>query len=144
MREIKFRGKRVDNGEWVYGDLIHRYSNWIYIAPIPSTIEITPIEIDPETVGQYTGLKDKNGKEIYEGDIVEIKVVSVRKEDKWDGETGEYLGWEYVEVPFKDIKIVEWLGDGFNLFYGNWIEDEFEVIGNIFDNPELLKGEKLK
>jgi uncharacterized phage protein (TIGR01671 family) len=144
MREIKFRGKRVNNGEWVYGDLIHRYSNWIYIAPIPSTIEITPIEIDPETVGQYTGLKDKNGKEIYEGDIVEIKVVSVRKEDKWDGETGEYLGWEYVEVPFKDIKIVEWLGDGFNLFYGNWIEDEFEVIGNIFDNPELLKGEKLK
>ncbi|WP_273702624.1 hypothetical protein [Thermoanaerobacter sp. A7A] len=39
MREIKFRGKRVDNGEWVYGDLIHRYSNWIYIAPIPMRLE---------------------------------------------------------------------------------------------------------
>jgi uncharacterized phage protein (TIGR01671 family) len=128
MREIKFRGKRVDNGEWVYGDLIHRYSNWIYIAPIPSTIEITPIEIDPETVGQYTGLKDKNGKEIYEDDIV--RVITDKK-----CVIGEVV---YIPTAFcvkaKGFEIFS-LG-----FLNNWFE--IEVLGNIYENPELLKEVK--
>lgn len=66
MRKIKFRGKRVDNDEWVYGDLL-RMHGVPYIYPDPAPNGWNDYEVIPDTVGQFTGLLDKNGKEIYEG-----------------------------------------------------------------------------
>ena len=140
MREILFKGKRVDNGEWVFGDLIR---NLIYDGR-EKEIRIGDIyfehngdihgkavyKVIPETVGQYTGLTDKNGKKIFEGDIVEFT-------DKYIHKKGR------AEIVFEAFK---WKYSG--CYYGGnpgvWlcIDDtsvEFEVIGNIYDNPELLE-----
>lgn len=119
MREIKFRGKRIDNGEWIEGYFYHEefYGEII-------TLELKTTHIcDINTIGQYTGLKDKNGKEIYEGDILDFD------EKEW-GESG------YVSAVVWDEKECCFCFDGGTPFdVGQWRK----VIGNIYDNPELLE-----
>lgn len=73
MREIKFRGKRLDNGEWIEGDLLRMNGHW-FIFPDPAPGGIDKYEVDPATVGQHTGLKDKNGTDVWEGDIFDLAI----------------------------------------------------------------------
>ena len=130
MREILFRGKRTDNGEWVYGDLIQNV-DCLKIREQEKSIKkiAKSYEIDPKTAGQFTGLLDKNGKKIFEGDIVlglflfDMSINAVVKFR--DGAFG--LEWRRREI-------IE-----FNAFT-SLCNITYEIIGNRYDNPELLEG----
>ena len=133
MREIIFRGKRIDNGEWVEGYFV-AYENESYIFEqneVNKGIDLGGYldccqmsDVDPNTVGQYTGLKDKTGKRIFEGDIVEGV--------DFDAEDG-YGVVEWYDGAF-EVTNGAWLGT----FHQNYYGADFEVIGNIHDNPELI------
>ena len=128
MREVLFRGKRTDNGKWVKGYLYitHIGSHEIGSYDAEINIERLTFDVIPETVGQYTGLTDKNGVRIFEGDIV-----SLVKHDS--------LIYKVVYVPCR-YELVN--SKGVNCFVLDIYKSEnIEVIGNIHDNPELLGGE---
>lgn len=138
MREILFRGKRIDNGEWVEGAFLNDRDGAFYICPAVSDISYGDggnrrrigcwYKVDTSTVGQYTGLLDKNGKRIFDGDIA--KVLQGKDKDI------AYIGFEngaFMLYP-KTGNIYErtlW-----SYWYNDW---DVEVIGNITDNQELLE-----
>ena len=132
MREILFRGKRTINGDWVYGDFVHgnerkslRDSIFVYDS---ETQSFNDYEINPSTLGQYTGLKDKNGKRIFEGDVA--KVLQGKDKDI------AYVGFEngsFMLYP-KTGNIYE--RTMWSYWYNDW---DVEVIGNVHDNPDLLE-----
>lgn len=142
MREILFRGKRVDNGEWIEGDLIQSRDK-TYIHPKANSFRVSETglsklivlrEVYPETVGQYTGLTDKNGKKIFEGDILQDKFGQIKIVD-YCNEWGAFRAC-FVKALNDEGKIVATVGGA--SFVGT-IWRKYEVIGNIHDNPELLK-----
>lgn len=162
MREIIFRGKRLDNGEWAEGYLYEHEPALVGIAsendePEPSKwfIERTGfadwnmprpvefVEVDPSTVGQYTGLKDKHGKRIFEGDVV---TGMVHGPGIWTGQViwidriaGFGLKWIHRDAPtaFENCSLLRLLtSQG-----GHPGEYLAEIIGNIHDNPELIYKE---
>ena len=131
-REIKFRAKRLNNNEFVTGyylPMFYGHKHFIYL-PLEYLNEHSRIEIDPKTLDQYTGLKDKDGKEIYEGDVVRIWA----DPKDYNG----YKGHNYIGVVEWDEFIL-----GFILSDGHGLKDfEFiEIVGNIYENPELLNKE---
>lgn len=136
-----FRAKRIDNGEWVVGDLSHHKTGRVFVKPLNGSA-ISTCEVDKDTICQCTGLKDKNGKLIWENDIV--KCVDVNAETEFFavvefGNPNGFYSWGY---QLKHI----W-GDEPNLDILLWIDMEetgatCEIIGNIFDNPELLESEE--
>ena len=154
MREILFRGKRVDNGEWIEGGYAENGGKTFIIVRtryIPDTRDwdtveyyennpcyhLSMIEVDPENVCQYTGLTDKNGRKIFEGDIVRdifnASVVGIVRYGEYrntfnDDEHGGHVGF-YVEWKEKRDLLRK------DLVY--WVKNS-EFIGNTFDNPELI------
>lgn len=149
MREVLFKAKRVDNGEWVEG-LFYKEFNNFYGKPLFNIqrinkfgIPIAVYEIDPETLCEFTGLYDKNGKRIWENDIVHL--TDVRYDTEWraivefGNPYGEYIwGWNFYHIGEKakvntDILLWAEMED---------VEVYCEVIGNRFDNPELLTAER--
>ena len=131
MREILFRGKRVDDGKWVYGCYYELDMGKVMIS---TCIKREAYEVQHKTVGQFTGLTDKNGKKIFEGDIVRRfnskKQEVMRYAVKWNTDCCMF-------VPIcEDTYLGEYDSD-FTVFYG----EEFEIVGNVHDNPELMVGE---
>lgn len=134
MREILFRGKRKDTGEWVYGDLLNVGIDYDYAIRTYGGREHGQVNaVNEKTVGQYTGLTDKNGKRIFEGDI--IRTITFGFDcDKF-----------ITEIKFGARSGVQgfYLANGRMMFYFGQTDltvmDDTAVIGNIHDNPELLK-----
>ena len=130
MREILFRGKRLDNGDWVYGYYVHIgpvSCQRAYIIPeYASSLYVN--EVDPSTVGQYTSLKDKNGKRIFEGDVAKV-LQGKDKDIAYVGfENGAFMMYPKTGNIYERTLREDW--------YNDW---DVEVIGNITDDPELLE-----
>ena len=122
MREIKFRAKRLYGNDFVYGDLHIKCS-----SPHIHTKKVCTFRIKISTIGQFTGLYDKNGTEIYEGDIIKAKTYFYGKEKEI-----------IYEIKFDDDIENDSFGEPLTIGYC-LLGSEYEVIGNIYDNPEIIK-----
>lgn len=134
MRDILFRGKRLDNGAWVYGSFcMDAREQFNGLCGVDGFIRLydkakgkmQSHEVDRETVGQYTGLLDKNGERIFEGDVLTL-----------DGEYGFFV-LEFQEDTARFVMS----GDSIVVDFDNFWSYEVEVMGNIHDNSELLEDD---
>lgn len=126
MREIKFRGFNNFNNGWIYGSLVEIYED-CHILKEGKTFFDRHTKVDKDSIGQYTGLKDKDGKEIYEGDILEFSKGGIM-----------YVEWN---DDFKMFVLVDPREKKASLNICIYATEHIKVIGNIFENKELLKTE---
>lgn len=147
MRQILFRAKRLNGDGWVYGSLLQEDTGKTTIVPQSGPME----EVDPQTVGQYTGLDDKDGKKIWEGDLVDYdfddypSVRNIVKKCIFSKIRGEYM-LTFVEYNDEQTDYIVRSKDYESLYYSiyggsekGW-HNSAHVVGNIHDNPELLKS----
>ena len=131
MRTIKFRGKSIDGKEWLYGDLVSSADKKRFAILVNNKKSYDECEVAPETIGQFTGLCDCNDNKIYEGDIVEWEKDGLMYVVKF------WYGMFYASVE----ECNDGIFGGFPLHALTEHEDrKCKIAGNIFDNPELLKG----
>ena len=143
MREILFRGKRTDNGEWVEGAFCPKDCDMPFgpMVDKPSIIKLDDpcsgfwFEVDPNTVGQFTGLMDKNGKRIFEGDVVAQSWYDF--DEPADDSFGEVV-FSVSDCSFSVLDLNK--NEIMSMGHGCAYHYEVEIIGNIHDNPELLEG----
>ena len=157
MRQIKFKAKRLDNGEWVEGDLKHSTS-YVGIGYPSSAFPEVPIvhRVDPETVCQFTGLKDCEGNEIWENDILKFEdeiwmsshTSCGTEYDSFKTENYGLIGYDenfarydFVRYKFGENSVESDLHENHDIEFSEFAKEN-ERIGNIFDNPELLQEKK--
>lgn len=154
MREIEFRGKRLNVNKWEYGFFVQALDienkpiqniiikNWSNVSHIDGRVVQETYKIELNTLGQYTGLKDKNGTKIFEGDIIRMHYFFQNYDPLTLGafeDEGEMVG--VVKCELLDGFYVETL-DEHSIGYLQWVQEpseELEILGNIYDNPELVK-----
>ena len=131
MREIKFRGQRQSDNKWIYGDLLQPTEICdIYEISDCESIDGSRYDVVEDTIGQYTGLKDKNGKEVYLGDILEYTFTDYKGKKLWKERyiiKENISGWEMRNITkprgHRSLSLIK----------------NYKIIGNIYENPELLE-----
>ena len=144
IREILFRGKSVESGEWVYGGLVVDNGRAHIVRQITQHIkrddyECYAINVEPETIGQFTGLIDKNGKKIFEGDILNFADTSQPHNAVVEFNTEDVASCGCCYSAFEGSGFVGKVLPGSKYDYSCFSDDfkESEIVGNIFDNPDL-------
>lgn len=130
MKEELFKAKRKDNGEWIQGSLLvlddgsYRIATSCLIGDFENVLTVCAYDVDPDTVCQCTGLTDKNGNKIWDNDVVQVPREDEYFRIEWNEDTASYV------MNSNTLTVT----------FDNYWSHEVEVIGNIFDNKELLEG----